>query len=121
MSMLTVLTSVQPVETGRVVVENLAERRLLQRGEVVPQIVVGSLGDAGRPRRHAGRMREVRLVEDVVGTHLLDGRQRRVALEPEASVDLPPEVLTGQQVVLRMLETDAAVLPLPVEPFQRER
>ena len=47
----------------------------------------------------------------------LDGRP----LEPEAAVHLALEVLTRQQVVLRVLARHAAVLPLPVEVLQRER
>src|ERR1700758_2755245 len=42
-------------------------------------------------------------------------------LEPEATVDLPLEVLAGKQVVLRVLFSYPRVSPRPVEAVQRER
>ena len=68
--------SVEVVEPGGVVVEDLAQVARVEARQVIPQIVVGALGAAGRTGRHARRMREVGLVEDVVGAELLDGRQR---------------------------------------------
>ncbi len=66
-------------------------------------------------------MREVGLVEEVVGTEELDRLPGGLALEPEAAEDLALEVLAGQQVVLGVFERDTAVAPLPVQGGQGVR
>ena len=60
-----------------------------------------------RPRVLTCGMRVVGLVEDVVGEPL-DREQRARFFEPETPVDLPAEVFGGQEVVLGVLDVDAA-------------
>src|SRR5262245_30243875 len=59
-------------------------------------------------------MREVGLVHEVVRIELRCAGEH-VALEPEARIDLTPEVLARQQVVFRMFFAYARVVPLPVD------
>src|SRR5437868_7761761 len=48
-------------------------------------------GRGRRARRHARRVGEVRLVEDVVGAEGIDGEAGGIGLEPETPVDLAAE------------------------------
>ena len=96
-----------------------ARRRRAAR-RAAPGVVARPLAGRARPGVLARRVRVVALEQDVVGV-LRDGVERDLLLEPEAAVDLAPEVLARQQVVLGVLVAHAAVAPLPVEGLERGR
>src|ERR1700691_1598116 len=73
-----------------------------------------------RARGLTGRVWKICLEQKVPCPQLLHGMQECRPLEPEARIDLPLEILTGQQIELRMLFVNPTVLELPVHGFEKE-
>src|SRR5687768_14586513 len=67
-------------------------------------------------------MREIGLVEHVVGAQDLEGEAGAGLLEPERRVDLTVEIFAGPlEREIRVLERRAEVGPLPVERLEEVR
>src|SRR5437764_11006319 len=104
----------QAVRGGGVVVREWFSVATLHPGEELVDMRLGIRRNRGRPWLQAGGVRKVGLEHEVRGPHQLDRREGGLDLGPEASVELPLEILTRKEII-GVLEVRTGLLPLPVQ------